>query len=622
MPTTSPKTCAGGSPNCNAKTELSASSTSEDATDAGSETTYANIAPKLTTQWNQNAPYNVLCPTFTVKTKDKKDSTFNAPTGCMATALAQIMYYKKWPIQGQGSIKYLNSSTNDSLSCDFSKSTYDWDHMNVANYDSTEATAEQIAAVARLMVDVGYALQTEYGKTSSGSTGERAPYALVHYFGYDVSTSLRRRDNYTADQWQEMIYNELRDNGPVYYEGLKPNLSGGAGHAFVLDGYCSEIRGYKGNFYHINWGWSGLSNGYFLLTNLSPASRGTGSGGSTGSYNLQQSAIIGMKKPTEGQPGTFTPEIYFTEAMKTEETNTKASSESSITFATKLVTYDCQGTDVQFGLKLTDENEANAQYIEADQPQTVTTTIGGTDNPMTVTIKGLSHFPTTTNQEVKQYRLRPAYKVAGTSVWRDCYVNSRSWQTLDSTFVLATVSGSDITLKRGGLPAPLVAAEVVETPETIVTGKPFAVKVALTAKNRDVRVSVAFKIVYSTMMFEDRTDTFLSLDGNSDLLANNTDTLTMHFNGTDFNLEDDEITTADYTLILQGFSPLGTYRDIIADLSKAEGKLKLANPTAGIRSVTTEAAMQKGIFNLSGQRITRPTHPGIYIIDGRKKAVK
>ena len=241
--------------------------------------------------WNQGAPYNLKCPTYT-----SSGTTKTAVTGCVATAYAQIMRYHQWPEHGTGSNSYdcnLNGDKNQkvTLSADFSQSTYDWANMpGTLTGQSTDAQKE---AVSLLMRDCGYAVNMGYG-ASSGAVTRRVLPALAGYFGYSKGMRFLFRDAYTLADWCSIVDGELQAQRPVLYTG---HSASGGGHAFVLDG--ADGKGY----YHINWGWGGSSNGYFLIPDLTPAQQGIG--GSDGGFINSQAMCVGIKKDDGTSPVTY-----------------------------------------------------------------------------------------------------------------------------------------------------------------------------------------------------------------------------------------------------------------------------------------------------------------------------
>lgn len=238
------------------------------------------ITPMLKTIWNQDEPFNNLCP------RSGLNRTY---TGCVATAMAQVMKYFNYPEKGSGTG---HCTIMSSMGMPIGEDTMDldvefaWNDM-LNNYNGNY-TATEGEAVATLMKACGYAVNMAYSTTASGAASTEVPKAFVDNFGYDKGCRMLERLHYSITDWEQLIYDNLRDCGPVFYSGYA--VSGG--HAFVCDGYSSE------GMFHINWGWGGSYNGYFRLTALEPA--GQGIGGYIGGYNLDQIAVLGIRKPVEG----------------------------------------------------------------------------------------------------------------------------------------------------------------------------------------------------------------------------------------------------------------------------------------------------------------------------------
>ena len=225
-------------------------------------------------KWDQGEPYNILCPV-------NQTTKVQTVTGCVATAMAQIMMYHKWPVSGTGSNSDVTSSYG-TLFVDFSKTSYDWNNM-LDGYGGT-STLKQDTAVATLMYHCGVAANMNYNTTSSASYYNAAK-ALIKNFGYDSDIQICSRDFYTNADWKNKIKSELDAARPVFYSGSTE----AGGHAFVCDGYDSN------DLFHINWGWGGMCNGYFELSSLEPSSAGIG--GATGGYSRSQDIITGIQKP-------------------------------------------------------------------------------------------------------------------------------------------------------------------------------------------------------------------------------------------------------------------------------------------------------------------------------------
>lgn len=204
-----------------------------------------DVEPLLTATWNQDWPYNYLCP------EDNQGSGGHVYVGCVATAMAQIMYYWRYPNQGSGSHSYYQYPYG-TQSANFGNTTYDWDGM-VDNSDSY---------VNHPMALIGYhaavSVNMDFGWDGSGAFSDDVPYALETYFGYSTACEYKLRNSTPLSTWREWAEDELDAQCPVYYSGY----SAEGGHAFVLDGYHSAD-----NMYHFNFGWSGQSNGWYLITN-------------------------------------------------------------------------------------------------------------------------------------------------------------------------------------------------------------------------------------------------------------------------------------------------------------------------------------------------------------------
>lgn len=247
------------------------------------------VGPLLKSKWNQNAPYNDMAPI-------KKGDKGRAPTGCVATAMAQMMYFHKWPKEGRGSNTYTNNYYGE-LSADFSKSTYDWESMQDTylknNFGVANWNDKQAKAVAQLMYDAAISVNMQFTPRESGAYTYHAADALNQNFDYHIR--LLVRDAMYNQDFVSGIKTELDSGNPVLMTGAGP----AGGHAWVLDGYDEN------GFLHVNWGWGGFSDGYFELDFMNPP--GLGIGGGAGRFNTEQQVILmrprreGAKLPEEDQ---------------------------------------------------------------------------------------------------------------------------------------------------------------------------------------------------------------------------------------------------------------------------------------------------------------------------------
>ncbi|MBR5639850.1 MAG: C10 family peptidase [Muribaculaceae bacterium] len=250
--------------------------------------------------WGQGTPYNDMCPTYSGGT--------HYYVGCVATAATQIMRYHNYPEHGNGSKTI--TVNGQSVTADFGNTTYDWENM-LPTYDDVDYTAAQGNAVATLAAHFGVAVNMEYQPAGSGAHSMEVPNALREFFCYDQAVTMRKRDYYSSGEWLQLIKSELDAGRPVYYAA--GSETGSSGHAFVCDGYDSE------GYVHINWGWYGTSNGYFLVSHLDPDDLGIGGG--TGGYNLDQEIVTGIQPPASGT--TYERPLYNSLSMRliTQSTN-------------------------------------------------------------------------------------------------------------------------------------------------------------------------------------------------------------------------------------------------------------------------------------------------------------
>ncbi|MCM1483429.1 MAG: thiol protease/hemagglutinin PrtT [Muribaculaceae bacterium] len=234
--------------------------------------------------WGQDTPFNTLTPTYTSSGK-----LTNYYTGCVACAATQIMRKYSYPERGTGSKTYTDPASGQTLSADFGSTTYDWDNMPAIVPDAP--SADQTLAYSTLAAQMGVAIEMQYEAAGSGTYDMLVPYALRTYFGYDAAIRSHHRTYYSTSEWMDIIKTELDEGRPVFYGGTSDTGSGG--HAFVLDGYDSA------DYVHVNWGWYGSSNGYFMINHLDPSS--LGAGGGSGGYNVGQDMITGIRP---AQPGS------------------------------------------------------------------------------------------------------------------------------------------------------------------------------------------------------------------------------------------------------------------------------------------------------------------------------
>ena len=203
------------------------------------------VEPLLTCPWHQNFPYNLYCP------EDTAGPGGHTYAGCVATAMVQIMFYWRYPLQGSGSYSHY-CYPYGYQTVNFEEATYEWDAMqdNINYINPWE--------IAQISYHAAVSLNMNFGHNGSGTSIIKVPDALKTYFIYDISAALFERQYFTLEVWQDMIREELDLFRPLDYGGH----SSTGGHNFVCDGYQGS------EYFHFNFGWSGNENGYYTLNNL------------------------------------------------------------------------------------------------------------------------------------------------------------------------------------------------------------------------------------------------------------------------------------------------------------------------------------------------------------------
>ena len=300
------------------------------------------VGPLLTTEWDQGEPYNRLLPTSLY-------GGGRCITGCVATAMAQVLNYHEIPVCGIGSrtIYYpFQDTTGTPITANFGEDVYDWPNM-LDKYQGFSYNEDQAMAVALLMRDCGVAADMQYGGSNnveggSGAYSQDAAAGLRTYFGIADAECLER-DSYSEPEWMDIVYRAISEEGPVYYGG--GSWSSG-GHAFVLHGYNEAGKVY------VNWGWSGDDDGFYDIALLNP---------SWYSFSQWQDMIIGVK----GSPRELSEEtIVLTEAGTL---NTLLDDEKIGTVGTLKISGDINSTDLRQIRRLggIDENgEKTGGYLQ------------------------------------------------------------------------------------------------------------------------------------------------------------------------------------------------------------------------------------------------------------------
>ena len=438
------------------------------------------VTALLTTKWNQGDPYNLLCPY-----DDRTDE--NAVTGCVATALAQVMKYWNYPTRGTGSYSYsYSNSYYGTQSADFENTTYDWNNMpdRLMPYSSQ---AEK-NAVATLMYHCGVAVGMNYGTTDNGGgsaahtisryDGDHCTEnALKDYFGYKTTLQGLYRDNYTDSEWENMLKIELNARRPVLYSG--DSGGSGAGHSFVCDGYNND------NYFHFNWGWGGGYDGFFLSNALTPNGGGIGAGDRNYSYN--QDIIIGV----EPAGVTVSPEIIEAASAggnysATVKAGTAASSWTSTSSASWLTISPTTGAGSEATTQITVTATANTG--SSPRTATVTFTHGSTSPTILTVVQPDSYTESCVTMHEDRFSTPLIYTMGdngylfgsntnGTQAYAEVFeATGNSNYDLNSIVFMYGVEGEDgsVTFKvwadNDGVPGGVLASKTVNLSELYAAG--------------------------------------------------------------------------------------------------------------------------------------------------------
>ena len=382
------------------------------------------VAPLLTALWNQSSPYNDNCPLY--------DGTNKSATGCVATAMAQVMYYYRAQSVSATTAEipaYVSPKNNLSIPADPANSPIDW--ANMTDKYSSSSTAVQKAAVAALMAYCGHSVQMDYGE-SSGAYSSDIPAALETYFGYATGGKYLNRSSYTLQEWEKMVYEELLAARPLLYGGQ----SSGGGHAFVIDGYDGD------GLFHFNWGWGGSSNGYFLLQVANPGNNsGIGASSTSDGYARSQNAIFGVNPSSTEGAIPNTPTTNFSNVL-----------DNKMTIRYWNIAEEGVSMTFNYGYGYVDA-EGNLKHLYGNN----STTLGYTQLiNVTYTIQG-SVF-SNAGLPAGTYILKPICKMSGSSEWIATTPRNVG------EYVIAEYDGTNVTLTHH-LNTPQLSATTFSYPK-------------------------------------------------------------------------------------------------------------------------------------------------------------
>ena len=375
------------------------------------------IQPLLRSTWSQNSPYNILLPYLS--------NGKHAVVGCVATAIAQVMYYWKWPAQPSKTIPaYITEELSISMPS-LPRINFNWNAMH-DTYLTDDTTSTAAHAAATLSLYCAQSLKMDFRLTSSSATTGSVMPALINYFDYSPDMRSIARSVFTTQEWENTIYQELAARRPVIYRGAKQNN----GHMFVCDGYDGN------GLFHINWGWNASSNGYFLLSVLNPDLQGTGSASGSYGYIYNQSAFINVKPGSSSQSGGITVAASNLELTNHTDTRSTANGNFSATVYGHFSNYTSSPINFYYGFGLYSGDQLTAvlysNYFEQlDCWYYVYTT------------RTLAFGSGLTNGT---YRIVPIYRPNNTDPWTPC-------EGTQVNYIEAVINGNSCTFYGHGTAA-------------------------------------------------------------------------------------------------------------------------------------------------------------------------
>ena len=443
----------------------------------------AAVAPLIQTRWDQDEPYNLMCPDGSYVDYDETgyNSSNRCVTGCVATAMAQVMYYHQWPnscgaIDSYDIYKRVNMGTEEAPNwqrvIDHSfhglpETDFKWGDMSLTY--SSDATGASADAVAELMRYCGQAVGMNYGLSKNGgSAANVSAKDMVTNFNYSKNARSVYRVYYSVAEWEDLIYQELANSRPVLYGGS----SATGGHEFICDGYDGN------GLFHFNWGWSGGSDGFFVLSLANPKELGSGGGTNTDGFSYDQDAIIGLMKPAEGE--VESPAIYGLiaddESWVTEYSRQSGTENFTGVSLPRLIFMEYSyfgkdevwpdyALDYAWGLY----QEGSLENVYGIESTTLTDGDGNWRQDVATVNLGAGWADGT-------YMLRQVYRPQGSETWIPC-------EMLAVSYIKATVSGNTLTLikaKEDEVSSDIIVNNVSFSPSSIEAGRAVEVTVNLT----------------------------------------------------------------------------------------------------------------------------------------------
>lgn len=520
--------------------------------------TKADVPMIMKTTWDQDAPYYNLCPTSGGR---------RTYTGCVATAMAQVMKVFEWPEKSTGSAVWNNTQVS------FNR-TYSW--ANMLNSYSGSYTTAQGTAVAELMVDCGKSVDMSYSTSGSGANTDEVPGAMINNFGYNAGMAYIQKSAFSPASWNDIMYNEVANGRPILYGGFGANYNGG--HQFVADGYRNK------GYYHINWGWSGLCDGYYLIDDLAPSETGIG-GGSYGSYNVGCDAVIRIM-PSNRTTNTWVDRGIFC----TGNFNVSSSTSASMTFNCtngSFWSYTWTGFAALGGNSFS--TTLGVRFINANDPSASVTLASSSAKTFTKwSTLVTSYIVNISSLPDGKYYAFPMSKASDTGLWTRMYQHTDKRQ-----YVVVTKSNGTITTS----PAPTDATQFYPVSWIIINEENVAVEAGNTIQLNPVVIPA---------------------EANNPKLA--------------YTSSDESVASVDENGLINGLKKGSAEITIAAtDGSGITTKVNVTvNPGVGVDVIELDVNKVYDVYNVMGTKVASSLTPeeiyalprGLYIAGGKKILVK
>ena len=348
------------------------------------------IAPLVKAQWSQDAPYNILFPFIEGK---------HAMLGCAATVMAQIMYYWRWPARPTMKLPAYTSSSLSIYMPSLPVVDFDWDNM-CDTYLTEDTTSVQAHAAALLSLYCAQSLETDFLSYGSAAYTTDIPKAFITYFGYNPNAYCIYRQRFTTDEWEQLLYNELTEKRPVVYSGNKAS----SGHAFICDGYDGN------GLFHINWGWNGRYNGYFLLSILNPEAQGTGSASGSYGFIYSQVMVINLNPSSDASPQLQVADKYIN-VENYSSTRSSTNVNFSVTQTTHFLNESNEAISFDYAWGLYNENNELILVMNKGQKYNLPSWYYSSLSRTLYFGKGITSGT---------YRIIPIYSEPNTDNWKHC----------------------------------------------------------------------------------------------------------------------------------------------------------------------------------------------------------